>query len=170
MTDSGEMDVTTRGTWTDYEGNWYSNLNWLPQPKHDWNDWANHARRGRGSLYSAYSHYAPKPVSTITITAEEQEDAMAMVALLGPSEARARRHREQELVDSYGTGDVRETTWAAYIKTKYGEEVANEVLDDPSDVRADMTLEQELADLDLVSESFDTVNAAIARQMIKEGV
>lgn len=35
----GEMDVTTRGTWVEYEGNWYSNLNWLPANKVDWSRW-----------------------------------------------------------------------------------------------------------------------------------
>lgn len=173
MSDTGEMDITTRGTWTDHGGNWYSNLNWLPSNKYDWQNWADW-RRSSGNPYSTYSDYAPKPVPVTKITAEEEEEAMAMAALLGPGEAHARREREQELADSYGEAypgvGKGETTWEEYIKTKYGEEVANELLDDPSDVRAGKSVDQELADLDIVSEDFDRVNSIIARQMIKEGV
>lgn len=27
---NGAMEITTRGTWSDKDGNWYSNLNWVP--------------------------------------------------------------------------------------------------------------------------------------------
>lgn len=64
------MDITTRGTWYDKDGNWYSNLNWVPGTSYGnssyWRNWSSESWKADGEgceSGAGESTYSYKPPS-----------------------------------------------------------------------------------------------------------
>jgi hypothetical protein len=180
----GEIDITTRGTWTDHQGNWYSNLSWLPSSETNWDKWWDTSKWNR----PAPNQYNPKPMT--------QSIAPSVSGIKGPPDRANYDDREGEEEDLNGTNpDAWENSplyesWEDYVRAKYGDEAAELVMADTSETASDeednaamramgisprtrdgQTLEEALADLglglDLISEDADTVNSYLAKQMLK---
>lgn len=172
---NGELDVVTRGTWSQHEGNWYSNLNWVPTNKVNWGDWYQGSKWGR-----AVNTFDSTPKSLVGPTPshsaydndaddDEEGTAAAVAAILGP-DADASKDPYQLACDAWNKTPAYDS-WEDYVRAKYGEEVANVLAEEAAGLgNSGAGLEDELADLDinLVSEEHDAVNAYLARQMIKE--
>lgn len=187
------MDITTRGTWSEKEGNWYSNLNWVPYYGTGYymaNSW-----RNNDSVYTEWAKEYFKQEK------EDAEKARKDTSTWGEShEPYATRKEEdtglswEEYVKKYGAPtdkdftkpaskarsetDYSKMAWDEYLVAKYGPDVAAEIEgcfteDDLSEGNlSEGSLADELAadiDPDLVSEDWETVNSILARQMCRGG-
>ena len=149
----GEMDITTRGTWTDHQGSWYSNLNWLPTQDQNWNKWWETSRFNR----PAASEYVPAAQ-----TAAPPPPNKGLVTAGAPAK-----------IDVPWSKSPVYDSWEDYVRAKYGDETATLIADDTDEetdtkLPALKSLFEELADLDLVSEDHNDVNAYLAKQMLKD--
>lgn len=210
----GEMDITTRGTWTDHQGNWYSNLNWLPSQNMNWDKWWETSRYNRPSAsdykpdaqrQSIAPSVCPLPGATgapgetpnkteSTVLAKYNKDGhvtwpgrpdydrenggvgeVTVEQLLGRDAARAARLEELDPNEVPWAESPAYDSWEDYVRAKYGDEAAK-LIDEEEDSkpsfkatnRARKTIDEELADLDIVSESHDAVNQFLAKQMLRD--
>lgn len=195
----GEIDITTRGTWTDHQGNWYSNLNWLPNEDQNWKEWwaTSKYNRPAASDYKPAARTQTMAPSVCPLPGagpnkglvtwpgkdgyadHEGTGEVTIAQLLGPATVRAiDEARERDRDDKLDTNEIPwgETpaydSWEDYVRAKYGDEAAKLIIeeddDDPADAKPRKSLEEELADLDIVSDDHETVNQFLAKQMLKD--
>jgi len=137
---NGQMDITTRGTWSDHQGNWYSNLNWLPTTKH-YMSWPGMGGKDHCSKY----------------------DNPYRIPDFYDGHAWGARQDAKERYKALKDRDVESVSWEQYVRAKYGDEAAEELnkmmTEDSPDV--EVTLLPEYSSL--VSEDFADVNAYLEK-------
>jgi hypothetical protein len=68
------MDITTRGQWYDKDGNWYSNLNWVPSAGYGYSQyWRNWADGDGGAGEKPSTSYTYTPVSHSAYDGNEED-------------------------------------------------------------------------------------------------
>lgn len=141
---NGEMEITTRGTWSDKDGNWYSNLNWVPydytpgmyssdQDKEWWQSWnkwynAGGTRGTKSESPQPQPAYAIRNEEDIYLTWEEfcskyGTPSKGSEGYDEPSDKKS----SIEVVPTRPTSYRGSVTWDEYIRAKYGDEVAREL-------------------------------------------
>lgn len=199
----GEMDITTRGTWTDHEGNWYSNLNWLPNGEQDWNKWWETSRYNRPAAsdykpdaqrQSVAPSVCPLPDSK---TGANKTESIVLAKYnkdghvtwpgrpdyddgnAGIGEVTIEQLLGRNVVKAIDAGDYDDgmlpekqgewRSWEEYVRAKYGDEAASLIDEElPSVPYSRKTIDEELADLDIVSEDAEAVNRFLAAQMLRD--
>lgn len=167
---NGTLDVVLRGTWYEHEGSWYSNLGWIEQ-----------RRWGSGNPYASSTYAACHgPVSGARGYAEwtdedwehwaaEKNNTSAATRLPPPPPPRAKASNEltrlleahearrEQIAEAARQGQY--TSWEAYIRHRYGDDVAEDVMKTSSGSEDDGGYE------DIISEDPCVVNSIIGRHM-----
>ncbi len=185
---NGEMDVTTRGRWYDKDGNWYSNLTWVPYEKST-NYYAKGGYTGPGD--TGTYHFNPGKTHTQSTNWEEwaakykvarptpsgppdradysKEDSDRETWLNGYERGMTDTEKLAELARKHeARRDVIKQKWEAregmswddYLRIKYGSK-AGTVRD------AYGHDDTQVPDADVVSEDHEIVNSILARNMIR---
>lgn len=141
---NGALDVTTRGRWYDKDGNWYSNLSWVPTAysAYSWgqDDYLDYFRKKEAEQTKPY-HYSEnwdewaERYHTAGQGAQSQTDTQKLAAL-------AKKHEERRAEIARKAENMR---WDEYLRAKYGGEAIDE---------------------DVVSEDPALVNSILARHML----
>jgi hypothetical protein len=177
---AGNLEVETTGTWTDYEGNWYSNLSWLPAKA--W--WTNTHRRSeidyaRTALVNAQKAFNRKRAAQPGYNdpdweekwlawytgqyATDDDETPTKEALGFADEDDTVVLTDEELKEESMLASNQFNSWEEYVKARYGDEVAEAISElDAQDAEDEITL----ATLDIVSEDPETVNRFLAKQMV----
>ena len=190
----GTLECETSGTWTDYEGNWYSNLSWLPAK--EW--WANTHRRSeidyaRTSLVAAQNTFNRKAAVKPGWNDPDWQEKWMEWYMAGrgddlpptdDDEVEAKRALGMGVGDAFATDEAAHieesivqsnqfSSWNDYLKARYGEEVADAVAElDAQDADDELKLEglENLGSLgmdpDMVSDDPEVVNSFLAKQMM----
>lgn len=120
----GQMDITTRGTWVDHDGNWYSNLNWLPANKTDWSKWYETSHYGREyNGFSPQTRSCAAPPDRAGMDCDEWakwEEQNEEWDRFTKSEA---KKADKEDSKNYGEWD----SWEDYCAWRYGKDVEEAV-------------------------------------------
>lgn len=144
------MEITTRGQWYDKDGNWYSNLNWVP-----WNGYsfpsmyANDARDPQSAYWTEWErrYRAGEDTSTLIYPGENPTggDIDWDKYFLAPYSTRGEKDKDLNF-DSYverfrtpktgyaqssaltvGSTGSKELSWDEYLISKYGAPVAAQI-------------------------------------------
>lgn len=185
----GSMEIVTRGTWYDHEGNWYSNLHWkntwsYSSSGFDYEGWNNWYKQGLGSsnkfedtlpdsVKSNYDRYIERIVSDeiqpfacrgeadIHLSWEEYVQKYGAIKSDGPD-----ANAPVETITAR-TGTTDELSFEEYVRQRYGD-AAEEILACLPENGDDTERNEDDVpgiDPDIVSENFETVNEVLRRQM-----
>lgn len=166
----GTLDVDLRGKcWEDYEGNWYSNLQWVPRP----------GRMTRAQMAAAVAywneagwnydgeprrfHYPSSntPLSSVAHTSQPTHNPLSVDEDTLELDMKLNMSKLDDLESDASLEE--EASWEEYIRAKYGHSVADDMLLGSPDPH-----EPEIDELgpDFMTEDPEQVNSWLARRML----